>query len=160
MVLSYLPFKEVLPLKDTYDLSSDKDNSLDILHAQMTLQQQYDMLETAFMQKNLPPICQKIQFYVEKYLNNHEYPNSYIYDIYPSTASLYQMADTIYMELCDDNLDTYTQSDRYPQNHYAKRDLLYTMIFPLLLNELYKKRMRKYLSTLYDYPPYASHPFF
>lgn len=124
----------------------------DALSAQMYLQKQYDDLENNFLKKNYPPLCQKIQYYVDKYLDEEDYANSPIYDMYPSATTIDNMADRIYMALKDDS--AFMQADTYSHrgSRYPNRTENHTLIYPVLLSELYRRRMRKYLSTIYEYP--------
>jgi hypothetical protein len=133
-------------------------NSRDILTSQLALQSQYDELESCFLMKNSPPFCQKILYYIEKYLDSQDYSASPIYDNYPSRATIESMVDVIYMEMKDDAPDTLKSFEMPENNRYTTRSTLYMLIHPLLLNELYKRRMRKYIYTLCCSPPSLGYP--
>lgn len=131
----------------------------DILTSELSLQAQYDELESCFLMKNYPPFCQKIHYYIQKYLDSQDYNTSPIYDVYPSSATIDSMADTIYMEIKDDSPDTLKEFETNGNYRYAHRSNLYMLIYPLLLNELYKRRMRKYIYTLCHCPPTSGYIF-
>jgi hypothetical protein len=135
-------------------------NPVDILTSELTLQAQYDELESSFLMKNYPPFCQKIHYYVQKYLDSQDYTTSPIYDVYPSSATIDSMADIIYMEINDDSPDTLKEFETNGNHRYTNRSNLYMLIYPLLLNELYKRRMRKYVYTLCHYPPMSGNTLF
>ncbi|WP_069998930.1 hypothetical protein [Cellulosilyticum sp. I15G10I2] len=136
-----------LPHSDTLN------TSMDILNSELALQAQYDELETRFLMKNYPPFCQKIHYYISQYLNSQDYSTSPIYAAYPSSATIDNMADIIYMEIKDDAPDTLKEFETTETLRYTKRGVLDLLIRPLLLNELYRRRMRKYIYTLCSSPP-------
>lgn len=123
-------------------------SSYDILNSELALQAQYDELESRFLMKNYPPFCQKVLHYVEQYLNAQDYNTSPIYAMYPSSETIDNMVDTIYMEIRDDSPDTLNEFERTETPRYTRRGVLDLLIRPLLLNELYRRRMRKYIYTL------------
>lgn len=152
-----------MPLENDYDqfsMTEDHSHPSYLLGAQMALQKQYDELEDNFLKKHYPPLCQKIQFYVDKYLDSQDYNTSPIYDMYPSSATLDHMVDTIYLEAQDDSPHMMKEFEMVKNVRYVQRNTLYAIIYPLLLNELYRRRMRKYLYTLQYYPPTLGFPLF
>ncbi len=132
----------------------------DILNSELTLQAQYDELETSFLMKNYPPFCQKIHYYINQYLNSQDYATSPIYAVYPSSATVDSMVDIIYMEIRDDSPDTLKEFETSETLRYTRRGVLDLLIRPLLLNELYRRRMRKYIYTLCCSPPMSGYPCF
>lgn len=127
-------------------------NARDVLTAELALQKHYDELESYFLMKNYPPFCQRLHYYILKYLDSQDYNTSPIYDMYPSSATIDSMADIIYMEIKDDSPDILKEFKEDENSKYTTRSNLYMLIYPLLLNELYRRRMRKYIYTLCHYP--------
>jgi len=130
------------------------ENPIHLLNAQMALQSQYDQLECEFLKKNYPPMCQKLQYYIDKYLDSQDYTESPLYAMYPSDATLEHITDMIYLEIKDDCPDTIKEFEAFAATRYTHRNVLYMVIHLLFLNELYRRRMRQYLYTLYA-PPTA-----
>ena len=106
----------------------------------------HDDMEVAYLNKMYPPVCQKIQKYIEAELNQYDHKLSPIYEMYPSTETIEHMANCIYTDMkaampslikgFECNLD----NTRSPIG-----GSFYTLIYTLLLNELYRKRMRRRL---------------
>lgn len=125
-----------------------------ILASRLALEQQYDIIETAFVKRNYPPLCQKIQRYVEMYLDGQDYNASPIYHTSPSEAFIDNMVDTIYMQIKDDFPELFKSHQNESKSRYSERNNeIYILIYPLLLHELYKRRMKKYICTLHTVPP-------
>lgn len=132
----------------------------DILASQHALEQQYDILETAFVKRNYPPICQKVQHYVESYLDALDYNSSPIYHTSPCEATIDNMVDSIYMQIKDDYPELFRSHQNGSKARYTERNNdIYMLIYPLLLHELYKRRMKKYVYTLHTIPPSNGYPF-
>lgn len=141
-------------LSDTSHPSWKNDGkSADLLTSELMLQIRYDELESCFLMKNYPPFCQKINYYIQKYLDSQDYDTSPIYDMYPSRAALDNMTDIIYLEMTDDSPSILKEIALISNFRYTNRTSLYLLIHPLLLNELYRRRMRKYIYTLCCCPP-------
>lgn len=95
-----------------------------------------DDMEVAYIKKMYPPVCQKIQHYVDKEIRQYDHDLSPIYEMYPARETIDYMANCIYTNMKADmsNLIRQFQGDSF-----------YTLIYVLLLNELYRKRMRRRL---------------
>ncbi len=149
---------DIKKLTPSYDRPNAFPNPADILTSQLILQAQYDELESHFLMKNYPPFCQKLHYYIDRYLNSEDYAFSCIYDGYPSSATIDHIVDIIYMEIKDDAPNTFREFDQADNFRYTRRGALDLLIRPLLLNELYKRRMRKFVYTLCHTPPMIGNP--
>ena len=131
----------------------------DLLASKLALEQQYDNLESAFVKRNYPPLCQKVQHYVENYLDAQDYNASPIYHTSHCEASIDNMADIIYMQIKDDFPELFRAHESDSKARYTERSNdFYMLIYPLLLHELYKRRMKKYVYTLNAIPPSNGNP--
>lgn len=103
-----------------------------------------DDMEVAYIKKMYSPLCQKIQKYVESELQEYDHELSPIYEMYPSAETINYMTNCIYtdMKAAMGNLIQEFESNpsRSPMG-----GSFYTLIHILLLNELYRKRMRRRL---------------
>ena len=104
-----------------------------------------DDMEVAYMKKMYPPLCQKIQKYVEAELNQYDHDLSPIYEMYPSTETINHMANCIYTDMKASMGNLIKQFEGHPNTRSPIGGSFYTLVYALLLNELYRKRMRRRL---------------
>lgn len=111
----------------------------------------YNDMEIAYLKKLYPPVCQKIQTYIENELNQYDHDLSPIYEMYPATETINHMANCIYNNMKGD-LPNVIKAYEYNRNTRSPMGgSFYTLVYALLLNELYRKRMRRYLSPAYSH---------
>lgn len=102
-----------------------------------------DSMEDAYIKKMYPPICKKIQKYVDAELNQYDHDLSPIYEMYPSTETIDYMANCIYTDMKADFNNLIIEFEGNPNTRSPIGGSFYTLIYALLLNELYRKRMRR-----------------
>lgn len=105
----------------------------------------HDDMEVAYIKKMYPPLCQKIQKYVECEINQYDHDLSPIYEMYPSTETIDHMANCIYTDMKADMSNLIKEFEGNPRSPAPMGGSFYTLVYALLLNELYRKRMRKRL---------------
>lgn len=121
---------------------------------QADLNKTQDDMEVAYLKKMYPPVCQKVQYYVENELNKYDHELSPIYEMYPAKESIDHMANCIYSDMKDDMYDMITEYEGTYKTRQPIGGSFYTLLYALLLNELYRRRSRRRL-----YPtPYS--PFY
>lgn len=105
----------------------------------------HDEMEVAYLNKMYPPLCQKIQKYVEAELNQYDHDLSPIYEMYPSPDTITHMVNSIYTDM---KASMGSLINEFEGNQCARSPMsgaFYTLTYVLLLNELYRKRMRRRL---------------
>ena len=116
----------------------------------------HDDMEIAYLKKMYPPVCQKIQHYVENELNKYDHELSPIYEMYPAQESIDHMANCIYSDMKDDMYDMIKEYEGTSKTRQPIGGSFYTLLYALLLNELYRRRSRRRLypttySPFYNY---------
>ncbi len=104
-----------------------------------------DDMEVAYLKKMYSPVCQKIQKYVEAELNQYDHDLSPIYEMYPSTETIDHMANSIYTDMKAAMPSLIKGFECNTNTRSPIGGSFYTLIYALLLNELYRKRMRRRL---------------
>lgn len=101
-------------------------------------------MEIAYLKKMYPPVCQKIQRYVDNELNQYDHELSPIYEMYPSSKSIDYIANCIYTRMKGEMPNMIKDFECNQNMRSPIGGSFYTLIYALLLNELYRKRMRKF----------------
>ncbi len=104
-----------------------------------------DDMEVAYIKKMYPPLCQKIQKYVESELDQYDHDLSPIYEMYPSTETIDHMVNCIYTDLKANMGNLIKEFECAHNSRSPMGGSFYTLVYVMLLNELYRKRMRKRL---------------
>lgn len=104
-----------------------------------------DDMEVAYIKKMYPPLCQKIQKYIESELQQYDHDLSPIYEMYPSKDTINHMANCIYTDMKATMGGLIKEFEGNSSSRSPIGGSFYTLIYALLLNELYRKRMRKRL---------------
>ena len=104
-----------------------------------------DDMEVAYIKKMYPPLCQKIQRYVEREINQYDHELSPIYEMYPASETIDYMANCIYTNMKADMDNLIKEFEGNASKRSPAGGSFYTLIYVLLLNELYRKRMRRRL---------------
>ena len=105
----------------------------------------HDDMEVAYIKKMYPPLCKKIQRYVEAELHQYDHDLSPIYEMYPSTETINHMANCIYTDMKASMGNLIREFEGNPSTRSPMGGSFYTLVYALLLNELYRKRMRRRL---------------
>jgi len=105
----------------------------------------HDDMEVAYIKKMYPPLCQKIQKYVACELNQYDHDLSPIYEMYPSSETINHMANCIYTDMKADMGNLIKEFEGNSCTRSQIGGSFYTLVYALLLNELYRKRMRRRL---------------
>lgn len=111
-------------------------------------------MEIAYIKKMYPPVCQKIQKYIDSELNQYDHDLSPIYEMYPATGTIDHMANCIYNNMKGDLPNVIKEYECNRDMRAPIGGSFYTLVYALLLNELYRKRMRRHLTPTYSYPFY------
>ena len=109
------------------------------------LSKNQDDMEVAYIKKMYPPLCKKIQTYVEGELNQYDHDLSPIYEMYPSPQTIQHMANCIYTNMKADMATLIKEFEGNPNLRSPMGGSFYTLVYVMLLNELYRKRMRRRL---------------
>ena len=104
-----------------------------------------DDMEVAYIKKMYPPLCQKIQKYVECELDQYDHELSPIYEMYPSKETINHMANCIYTDMKANMGNLIKEFENNSDARSPMGGSFYTLVYALLLNELYRKRMRRRL---------------
>ena len=104
-----------------------------------------DDMEIAYIKKMYPPLCQKIQKYVESELDQYDHDLSPIYEMYPASETIDHMANCIYTDMKADMANLIKEFEGNNCSRAPIGGSFYTLIYAILLNELYRKRMRRRL---------------
>lgn len=112
----------------------------------------HDDMEVAYLKKMYPPLCQKIQKYIESELNQYDHDLSPIYEMYPASETIDHMANCIYTDMKADLGSMINEYEGGTNTRAPIGGSFYTLVYALLLNELYRKRMRRRLYPTYPSP--------
>ena len=130
---------------------------LDDMNEQMPMTdmgQCHNDMEIAYIKKMYPPVCQKIQKYIDSELNQYDHDLSPIYEMYPAAETIAHMANCVYTNMKGDLPNVIRDFECNKDMRSPIGGSFYTLVYALLLNELYRKRMRRHF-----YPTYSS-PFY
>ncbi len=111
-------------------------------------------MEIAYLKKMYPPVCQKIQRYINGELNQYDHDLSPIYEMYPAAETLDYMANCIYNRMKGDLPNVIKEYEGNQNTRTPIGGSFYTLIYALLLNELYRRRMSRRLPLAYPYAQY------
>ncbi|NLI88903.1 MAG: hypothetical protein GX366_00620 [Epulopiscium sp.] len=97
-----------------------------------------DEMEISYIKTMYPPLCKNIQTYINRELNKYDHKLSPIYEMYPARETIDYIANCVYSDIKANSPNLIKKFEE---------DSLYTLIYTLLLNEMYRKRMH---NRLYD----------
>ena len=130
---------------------------LDDMNEQMPMTdmgQCHNDMEIAYIKKMYPPVCQKIQKYIDSELNQYDHDLSPIYEMYPAAETIAHMANCVYINMKGDLPNVIRDFECNKDMRSPIGGSFYTLVYALLLNELYRKRMRRHFSPTYSSPFY------
>jgi len=111
----------------------------------------YNDMEIVYLKKMYPPVCQKIQTYIENELNQYDHELSPIYEMYPATETINHMANCVYNNMKGDLPNVIKTYECNRDTRAPMGGSFYTLVYALLLNELYRKRMSRHFSPTYSH---------
>ena len=130
-----------------YQMSEDTSEQMPM----SDMAQCHNDMEIAYLKKMYPPVCQKIQKYIDSELSQYDHDLSPIYEMYPATGTIDHMANCIYNNMKGDLPNVIKEYECNRNTRAPIGGSFYTLVYALLLNELYRKRMRRHF-----YPTYSS----
>ena len=104
-----------------------------------------DDMEVTYIKKMYPPLCKKVQKYIDCELNQYDHDLSPIYEMYPSSQTIDHIANCIYTDMKADMCNLIKEFEGNPNTRLPIGGSFYTLVYVMLLNELYRKRMRRRL---------------
>lgn len=104
-----------------------------------------DDMEVTYIKKMYPPLCQKIQNHIENELCQYDHDLSPIYEMYPASETIHYMANCIYTDMKANYSNLIKEFEGRLDTRSPMGGSFYTLVYVLLLNELYRKRMRNRL---------------
>ena len=108
-------------------------------------------MEIIYLNKMYPPVCQKIQKYIENELNQYDHDLSPIYEMYPAVETINHMANCVYNNMKGDLPNVIKAYECNRDTRAPIGGSFYTLVYALLLNELYRKRMYRHFSPTYSH---------
>ena len=115
----------------------------------------YNDMEVVYLKKMYPPVCQKIQMYIDSELNQYDHDLSPIYEMYPAEEGITHMVNCVYNNMKGDLPNLIKDFECNRDTRAPMGGSFYTLIYALLINELYRKRMRRRFYPTYSSPFYG-----